>query len=124
MEKRFPKYILLLIQISLFLSCAISCTHITYESQGYIPVYLTTRPNHRHKVEILDVKEFYLWGKIKPDDHVYLDEEFFDQGYLSISNFEVSQFQTFGQFMTAFFSLGFYIPISFRLKGKGARAGD
>lgn len=103
---------------------ATGCTHIRYESQGFIPLYFGPRQNHHHKVEVAGVKEFYLWGRIHPDDHVYIDEEFYDQGLLSVVDIDVTQFQTVNQFLTAFFSLGLYIPISYRISGKGAKAGD
>jgi len=103
---------------------AASCTHIRYESEGYIPLYYSSRENHRHQAEIDGVKEFYLWGRIHPDDRVYIDDEFYNQGLLSVGGIQVTQFQTISQFFTALFSLGFYIPISYRITGKGAKEGD
>lgn len=100
------------------------CTHITYQSDGYIPIFLTQKPLHRHKVEIQGVKEFYLWGNVGPDRLIKLDEEFYNQGILSASEVEVQQYQTLGQFLTAFFSVGFYIPISYKLMAMGAKEGD
>ena len=101
-----------------------SCTHITYESEGYIPVYLAKRSHHDKEVKIQGVKEFYLWGKIAPDTTVYLDEEFYDEGVISVSEVQVKQYQSFSQFLTGFLSLGFYIPISYEATGKGAKGDE
>lgn len=122
--KGFPRRIFLFFLGVAFLNLAAGCTHIRYESEGFIPLYLGQRENHRHKVEIGGVKEFYLWGRIHPDDHVFIDEEFYNQGLLSVGEIEVTQFQTLNQFLTAFFSLGFYIPISYKITAKGAKEGD
>lgn len=124
MGKGFPNGVIAFFVIALLSLGLNSCTHITYQSDGLIPIWLTTQPDHRHDVVVEGVKEFYLWGRINPDNYVYIDEEFYNEGYLSIGSLEVQQYQTFGQFMSAFFSLGFYIPTSYRLTGKGAREGE
>ncbi len=103
---------------------ATSCTHITYESEGYIPIYLTKKPHHKHSVEVSGTKEFYLWGRVSPDSQVFLDELFYDEGVISVSELEIKQFQSLSQFFTGFFSLGFYIPVSYQLKGKGAKGDE
>ncbi len=124
MGKGFPRRIFLLLFVVLGLAPTTSCTHIRYESEGFIPLYLTTQVNHRHQAEVNGVKEFYLWGRIHPDDYVYIDDEFYNEGFLSVGNISVQQYQSVGQFFAAFFSLGFYIPISYRITGKGAKEGD
>lgn len=124
MGKGFPRSIHLFFFVVFTFIFTTSCTHIRYESEGFIPLHLTTRVNHRHKAEISGVKEFYLWGRVHPDDHVFMDDEFYKEGFLSVGNIEVHQYQSIGQFFAAFFSLGFYIPISYRVSGMGAKEGD
>ncbi len=124
MGKGFPRRIHLFFFVVLATVLSTSCTHIRYESEGFIPLYLTTRANHRHIAKVEGVKEFYLWGRIHPDDQVFMDDEFYKEGFLSVGNIEVHQYQSLAQFFTAFFSLGFYIPISYSITGKGAKQGD
>lgn len=123
MGNRFP-WMTFAVLGSLLLLSSMGCTQIDYRSKGYIPVYLSERPHHKHKIVLKGVKEFYLWGKIRHDHSVDIDEEFFGNGFLSISELQTSQYQTLSQFLTSFFSLGFYIPLTYRLSAQGAMDGD
>lgn len=100
-----------------------SCTTITYHSKGLIPLYLTPRPDHKTRVSFEGRKEFYLWGLIGPDTNVYMDEEFYNNGLISVAGIDINEYQDSTSFWKAFFSLGFYIPKNYRVTGLGVSPG-
>lgn len=120
MGKEFPQ-VLLWLFLGGFLS---SCTSISFEGRGLIPLYLTPRPDHTKYLQIEGHKEFYLWGLIGPDDTVYLDEEFYNNGLASVAGINIHEYQKSSSFWKAFFSLGFFIPKDYIISGHGIAPGD
>lgn len=123
MGKGFPQVFLWLFFGGLLTSALSSCTSISFEGKGLIPVYLTARPNHKKTVRIEGHKEFYLWGLIGPDRTIYLDEEFYDQGLVSVAAIDVHEYQKTSSFLKALFSFGFYIPKDYVVIGRGVSPG-
>lgn len=101
-----------------------SCTSVSFEGRGLIPIYLTPRPDHNKLLELRGRKEFYLWGLIGPDDTVYLDEEFYNNGMSSVAGINVHEYQKTSSFLKALFSLGFFIPKDYIISGHGVAPGE
>lgn len=100
-----------------------SCTSLSFEGKGLIPLYLTARPNHKKIVRIEGHKEYYLWGLIGPDRTIYLDEEFYDQGLVSAAAIDIHEYQKTTSFLKALFSFGFYIPKDYVITARGVSPG-
>lgn len=120
MGKGFPQAFLWLLMGGL----ASSCTSISFEGKGLIPLYLTARPQHTKFVRIKGHKEFYLWGLIGPDRQVFLDEEFYDNGLVSVAAIDVHEYQKTTSFLKALFSFGLYIPKDYVITGQGIAPGS
>lgn len=120
MENDFPPAFLILICAVLFTSC----TTISFKGKGLIPLYLTERPDHQKYVEVKGHKEFYLWGLVGPDTEVFMDEEIYDQGFISAANVTVQEYQDLGHFLSALFSFGFYIPKDYKVTARGVEGGS
>ncbi len=120
MGKGFPQALLWLILLALISSC----TTVSFEGKGLIPLYLTARPDHTKYVRIEGRKEFYLWGLIAPDRQVFLDEEFYDNGLVSVAAIDIHEYQKTTSFLKALLSLGFYIPKDYVISAHGVAPGN
>lgn len=123
MGKGIPRALLCLFLVVMAVMTS-SCTSITFQGKGLIPLYLTPRPDHVSYVEIQGQKEFYLWGLIGPDDQVFLDEVFYESGLVSVAAVDIQEYQTSASFWKAVFSLGFYIPKDYMVSGHGVSPGS
>ncbi|MCF8060106.1 MAG: hypothetical protein K9K67_12470 [Bacteriovoracaceae bacterium] len=121
MGKEFPQAFYWLVTGLTLLTA--SCTNLSFQGKGLIPLYLTDRPDHTKFAEVKGTKEFYLWGLIAPDQDVFLDEEFYKVGLVSASAISVHEFQRTSSFWKAFFSLGFYIPKDYVISAYGIEPG-
>ncbi|MCR9203214.1 MAG: hypothetical protein NXH75_01455 [Halobacteriovoraceae bacterium] len=122
MENGIPRAFYCLSLLALLVSFS-SCTSIKFHGKGLIPLYLTPRPDHVHRVTVEGRKEFYLWGLIGPDDDVYMDEQFYDNGLISVASIDIQEFQKPSSYWKAILSLGFYIPKDYVISGLGISPG-
>lgn len=109
----------------IFLVLFCSCTTVHYRSSGKMEVTLAARVEHDHRVEARGHKEFYLWGKIPTSDHtVFLDKELWDQGLVSAANLNITEYQSMGDMIVSWLSLGMYIPVRYKITAYGIKSGE
>lgn len=87
-------------------------------SNDTIPVVFEKRENHTRDISVKATREFYLWGLFPTTHELSLDEEFFQQGYRSISEVRIDEEKTGKDLAWTFFTLGFYVPKTYVLTGK------
>ncbi len=110
----------------LFLICALlltSCTQLSFQGNGYIPLYLTPRPDHNVYTEASGIKEYYLWGIIGPDNTIDVDKVLYEQGLVSAANITMHDYQSTSNFFKALLSFGFYIPKNYKITARGIAGG-
>lgn len=96
----------------------IGCSSISFTSQDTVPVVFGKKENHTRDISLKVTKEFYLWG-LFPDSHkLRVDKEFGERGHDSIAEFEIEEKSVGRDIAWAVFTLGFYMPKSYVLKGK------
>lgn len=122
MERGIPRAFLCMNLLAMLVFTS-GCTSIKFQGKGLIPLYLTPRPDHVHRVTVEGRKEFYLWGLIGPDDSVYMDEEFYDNGLISVASIDIQEYQKPLSYWKAILSLGFYIPKDYLITGLGVSPG-
>lgn len=99
------------------------CTQLSFQGNGFIPLYLTPRPDHQIYTEASGVKEFYLWGLIGPDRVVEVDKILYEKGIVSGANITFQEYQSTSNFYKALFSFGFYIPKNYKITARGISGG-
>ena len=106
----------LLLALPLILS---ACAQLTFHSEGKIPTYIGPQKNHNYFVKVDGTKEFFFWGNVGPDIHVFVDDELGKQGVVSAANLKVHQYQSFSSYIWSLVSFGLYIPIDYRIEAFG-----
>jgi len=107
--------------ISIFLS---SCSTIVFQSDQTIPVHVTGKASHKHKVVINGEREFYLWGMVPSEQVITIDTELADIGFLSAANVKVKESITAMQWLKTIVSFGLYSPVSYEISGFGIKSID
>lgn len=103
--------------------CLQSCAQTSYRSSNSTPSYISVKPNHHHRVSLVGVREFYLWGLIPSHHNVDISEVMSSAGLVTSAGITVEDYQTFSDKIWALMTLGLYIPKHFRLKGWGQLQG-
>ena len=105
----------------LCLFSVIGCSSIRFTSYDTIPVVFEKREDHTRDISIKVSKEFYLWGLFPGTRELRIDKEFVDRGYDSIAEVEIEEDRQARDIAWTLFTLGFYTPKSYVLKGKTKR---
>lgn len=114
--KPFISFILLVLLVS--------CSNMRYISNGSIPTYVGKKEFHHDYFEFQGEKKFFLWGLSPSEQVVELDKIASNQGMVSAANFSIREYQTFGNMLMTFFTLGLITPISYEVKGFGVLQRD
>lgn len=64
-------------------------------------------------------RSFYLWGFLPQEHIVLLDEELSKVGFISASEIEIEQQQSFLNRLYTVLTLGFYKPIDYQISARG-----
>jgi hypothetical protein len=113
--RRAYSYFLLCL-LSLFFT---SCARIHYSAGHSIPVFLSQKKSHHRPFRYTEKKDFYLIGFIPKVHEVSIDKVGKQEGFSELSQLQIEEHATFGNIMTAIFSLGLYTPRTVVLKGWG-----
>ncbi len=101
-----------------------SCTTIVFQSDQSIPVYVSGKADHKHKVVIKGEKDFYLWGMVPKEHIVSIDKELADEGLLSAANVRIKENVSSIQLLKTILSFGIYTPVSYEVSGFGVKTKD
>lgn len=97
-----------------------SCTHMIFESNGDLPIKISSLDKSRKKLIVVERKhESFLWGII-PKKHEYSVDRYF-RGYdiENVGNISISQTQDFVDHFLMYLSFGIYIPSTITYRGWG-----
>jgi hypothetical protein len=98
-----------------------SCSSINFSSQEEIPVKIGPSSGKKYPLEVTGERVIYLWGLIPGDRDVYIDLEIKKQGHTSASSVQVETYQTWPSVIYSFLSLGFYVPINYKITAFGKK---
>ena len=74
---------------------------------------------HHDYFEVQGEHNFYLWGLTPEEQTVELDTLAMDQGMVSAANFSIREYQSFGNMLMTFVTLGLITPMNYEIKGFG-----
>lgn len=101
-----------------------SCAKISFQSNNITPSYISTKPKHSHRISLVGVRDFYLWGLI-PNQHVVnLSEVLSAGGLITGAGLTVEDYQTFEDKVWSVVTLGLYLPRHYRVKAWGQLQGS
>ena len=92
-----------------------------FRSSGQTDIPLGLKEGHKDKDEIKGQRNYFLWGYVPRTHVVYVDKEIVDKGYFSGANLEVSEYQTFLNFILSVISFGMYIAKNYSIRFNGYR---
>lgn len=98
-----------------------SCTTISYESKGKLPIYLSAPPQVGFNWKNEGTCYFYLWGFYPDRCRVPLDELVAKDQMILVGNLRIEEGGRFKDWLISFFTLGFYWPRSYALSGRGVK---
>lgn len=90
---------------------------MVYKSRSTLPVQFDYNPKHKKQISFEGRREYYLFGLLPKRHEIFLDEEIYQQGFQGMSKIEIDDSLSFKNYMISLFTLGFYTPRNFEIKG-------
>jgi hypothetical protein len=97
---------------------------MVFQSEQSIPVYVSAKGSHKHKVSVVGQRDFYLWGMYPAEQKISIDKELADEGLLSAANVRIKENVSSMQLLKSIISFGLYMPVSFEVSAFGIKAVD
>lgn len=96
-----------------------ACSSVTISSNNSKDsIVFGPKAKHTRDISIKVQKEYYLWGLVPDTRELRLDREFAERGANSVAEVQIKEEPTGKDLAWTLFTLGFYVPKTYVLKGK------
>ena len=96
-----------------------ACSSVTISSNtSSNSIVFGPKAKHTRDISIKVQKEYYLWGLVPDTRELRLDREFAERGTNSVAEVQIKEEPTGTDLAWTLFTLGFYAPRTYVLKGK------
>ena len=102
----------------LCLSILISCSSIQFTSSHDIPVSFSHEESHVKDLSVKVSKSFYMWGLVPPEQTVYVDKLFLNEGAKSVASLKIKEIETTQKALWMIVTFGMYYPQSYLLSAE------